>query len=161
MSESAGRREWRSCRIPRRTSLDATVQADQERRAAQRDCVSPDRLRAEFVCVLLILAFALGRNRTGVAVGLVVSPLLLLTSGSLRGLTPGSSYLMTQSSLQLHLAKAQASNLALRQSLAAAGKGEGGARVTKEVEWDLNRREGGVGGQETMEDKYRSTSGDH
>lgn len=79
----------------------------------------------------------------------------------LSGIVAGSAvgYLVVQEALRLNLAKARASSLALRESLRDRDGGVSGG----EVAWDLQRREGGAPGTglETMEDPYRTSSGDH
>lgn len=74
-----------------------------------------------------------------------------LISGSCSCRRPLSSYLFTQESLKIQLAKARASQTKLHEHLSPAD-----AEL-----WDLSKGERGVNGQETLQDKYATTRGDH
>lgn len=73
--------------------------------------------------------------------------------GLLSGVLTGSivGYLFTQESLKIQLAKARASQTKLHEHL---------SPVDAEL-WDLSKGERGVNGQETLQDKYATTRGDH
>lgn len=65
-----------------------------------------------------------------------------------------TSYLFTQESLKIQLAKARVSQTALRSHLGESAEAD--AQL-----WDLSKGERGSNGQESLQDKYATTRGDH
>ena len=64
-----------------------------------------------------------------------------------------AGYVVSRQALTTRIARAEADKLKLEQDKSASSL----LQADKEVQWDMNRREGGVGGLERFEDKYATT----
>ncbi|POY72276.1 hypothetical protein BMF94_4578 [Rhodotorula taiwanensis] len=97
----------------------------------------------------------------GVAAGTCAGFLGGFISSRLLRQSRNVGYLFTQESLKIQLAKARATQTALKQHLGGAEPGTIPLATDDAELWDLSKGERGSNGQESLQDKYATTRGDH